>query len=324
MSDVLDAFCPFYMRVNASGQITRLGPSLAKVLGPVVGVEFLQICGVTRPAHVKSISDMAEHAGGKISFYLRDHPDIRMKSLICYDQELDAYVLNPSFGIGVQTAIGRFGLTMTDFTTTDMVPELLYLIEANQAAMQASKRLTIRLQGAKAVAEEQAHSDTLTGLKNRRALELALDHLSAHGQSFSILQMDLDRFKAVNDTLGHAAGDAVLLHVAKVMRRETRQCDILIRLGGDEFLIILPDLTDDKRLDQLGRALIRGIEAPVFFDGTPCQVSASVGIVTHASEPGSQSGYDDLLIRVDQAVYAAKNAGRGCVRFVSQVYSTIC
>ena len=328
MSEVLSKFCPFFVQVDRRGRIVTLGPSMAKVLGGaadpnITDCDFLDIFEITRPANFTSISSMAQDDGAKLSLCLRAHPDIRMKAALSLDMQSDTFFLSPSFGIGIQAAIGRFGLTMTDFATTDMVPELLYLIEANQAAMQASKRLTIRLQGAKAAAEEQAHSDTLTGLRNRRALDVALDHLIAHRQKFSIIQMDLDRFKAVNDTYGHAAGDAVLTHIAKVMRRETRQCDILVRLGGDEFLIILPDLTDVNRLTQLGQAIISGIEAPVMFDGHMCHVSASLGVVTCSNRMVSDANADDLLVQVDQAVYAAKNAGRGCVRFVSDLLTDV-
>jgi PleD family two-component response regulator len=240
MSDVLSKFCPFFIQIDHAGRIVTLGPSMAKVLGVITDhnfaeCNFLDYFQITRPANFSSISSLVQNDGAKLSLCLRAHSEIRMKATLSHDVQSDMFFLSPSFGIGVQAAIGRFGLTMTDFATTDMVPELLYLIEANQAAMQASKRLTIRLQGAKAAAEEQAHSDTLTGLGNRRALDVALDHLITHRQKFSIIQMDLDRFKAVNDTYGHAAGDAVLTHVAKVMRRETRQCDILVRLGGMNF-----------------------------------------------------------------------------------------
>ena len=320
MSDVLSKFCPFFIQIDHAGRIVTLGPSMAKVLGVITDhnfaeCNFLDYFQITRPANFSSISSLVQNDGAKLSLCLRAHSDIRMKATLSHDVQSDMFFLSPSFGIGVQAAIGRFGLTITDFATTDMVPELLYLIEANQAAMQASKRLTIRLQGAKAAAEEQAHSDTLTGLGNRRALDVALDHLITHRQKFSIIQMDLDRFKAVNDTYGHAAGDAVLIHVAKVMRRETRQCDILVRLGGDEFLILLPDLTDDHRLTQLGQAIISGIEAPVMFDGHMCHVSASLGVVIRSDNMLSDVDSDDLLVQVDHAVYAAKNAGRGCVRF---------
>ena len=190
---------------------------------------------------------------------------------------------------------------------------MLYLIEANQAAMRASRSLTARLQGAKLLAEEQAHSDTLTGLRNRRSLERILDHLAQTNESFSLIQIDLDYFKSVNDTLGHAAGDMILQHVANVLRRETRHDDFLIRMGGDEFLLVIKHLTDQARLMSLSTAVIRGIEEPQEFDGAACQISASLGVLVHAG--GSPWNAADVLHRVDEAVYASKRGGRGQANF---------
>ena len=85
-----------------------------------------------------------------------------------------------------------------------------------------------------------------------------------------MVQIDLYYFKSVNDTLGHAAGDMILQHVANVLRRETRHDDFLIRMGGDEFLLVIKHLTDHARLMSLSTALIRGIEEPQEYDDTPC------------------------------------------------------
>ncbi len=126
-------------------------------------------------------------------------PGYEFEAMLNYE---DGSILSQSFGIALQSAIKRYRLTPQDFAPTDLAPEMLYLIEANQAAMSASRSLTERLQGAKMLAEEQAHSDTLTGLRNRRSLERILDHLAQTNESFSLIQIDLDYFKSVNDTLG--------------------------------------------------------------------------------------------------------------------------
>ena len=126
-------------------------------------------------------------------------PGYEFEAMLNYE---DGSILSQSFGIALRSAIKRYLLTPQDFTPTDLAPEILYLIEANQAAMSASRSLTERLQGAKMLAEEQAHSDTLTGLRNRRSLERILDHLAQTNESFSLIQIDLDYFKSVNDTLG--------------------------------------------------------------------------------------------------------------------------
>ena len=123
-------------------------------------------------------------------------------------------------------------LSGADFPVTDLAVELLFLVEANTAAMEASRHLNLRLQGAKIGAEEQAYTDTLTGLKNRRALEHILARLRITHASFALLRLDLDCFKSVNDTRGHSAGDHVLQQVAHRMVHETRDSDTIARVGG--------------------------------------------------------------------------------------------
>ena len=119
-------------------------------------------------------------------------------------------LLNLSFGIRLIDAVRQHALTDADFAATDMAVEMLYLVEVKQAVMTELRRLNLRLQGAKATAEEQALTDTLTGLRNRRALDVSLPALIGQGVAFGLMHIDLDYFKQVNDTLGHAAGDQVL------------------------------------------------------------------------------------------------------------------
>lgn len=234
--------------------------------------------------------------------------DILCPQHLCFDND----VLITHVGPGLRSVISP---DAAGFCTNELAPEMLYLIEANQAAMSASRSLTERLQGAKMLAEEQAHSDTLTGLRNRRSLERILDHLAQTKESFSLIQIDLEYFKSVNDTLGHAAGDMILQHVANVLRRETRHDDFLIRMGGDEFLLVIKHLTDHARLMSLSKALIRGIEEPQEYDGTPCQISASLGVLVHVG--GTPWEAADVLHRVDEAVYASKHGGRGQANFAA-------
>lgn len=140
--------------------------------------------------------------------------------------------LNLSFGIGVAEAVRRHALTVEDFAATDLTVEMLYLVEAKTAVMDELRNLNRRLQGAKVAAEEQALTDQLTGLRNRRALDLQMKALIRLGASFGLMHIDLDFFKQVNDTLGHAAGDHVLREVARVLTQETRATDMAARVGG--------------------------------------------------------------------------------------------
>jgi diguanylate cyclase (GGDEF)-like protein len=187
---------------------------------------------------------------------------------------------------------------------------MLYLVEAKTAAMEASRRLNLRLQGAKIAAEEQAFTDTLTGLKNRRALDTVLKRLVLGSACFGVMNIDLDFFKAVNDTLGHPAGDHVLQTVAQIMVSETRKTDMVARVGGDEFTIILPAVRNATLMRRVGRRIIDRLEEPIVFNGNDCRISASIGTVWIGEE--DQTSMTDVLSNADLALYASKNAGRSC------------
>lgn len=263
-----DILCPQHLCFDNDGLITHVGPGLRSVISPDADQPLFGLLTILRPLGISDLPSLFAHMGRALSVEIQGHDDLRLRGVDA--RHGDGGVLSLSFGVALQSAIKRYRLTLKDFAPTDLAPEMLYLIEANQAAMSASRSPTERLQGAKMLAEEQAHSDTLTGLRNRRSLERILDHLAQTKESFSLVQIDLDYFKSVNDTLGHAAGDMILQHVANVLRRETRHDDFLIRMGGDEFLLVIKHLTDHARLMSLSTALIRGIEEPQEYDGTPC------------------------------------------------------
>jgi len=279
------------------------------VISPAADQPLFNLLTILRPLGISDLPTLFANTGRALRVEIQGHDDLHLRGVAARHGE--GGVLSLSFGIALQSAIKRYA----GFCTNRSLPEMLYLIEANQAAMSASRSLTACLQGAKMLAEEQAHSDTLTGLRNRRSLERILDHLAQTDESFSLIQIDLDYFKSVNDTLGHAAGDMILQHVANVLRRETRHDDFLIRMGGDEFLLVIKHLIDHARLMSLSKALIRGIEEPQEYDGTPCQISASLGVLVHVDRTPWEAA--DSLHRVDEAVYASKHGGRGQANFAA-------
>lgn len=151
-----------------------------------------------------------------------------------------------------------------------------------------------------------ARSDALTGLANRAAFEEALA-ANATASHVAILYIDLDRFKAVNDTFGHLVGDQLLEVVARRMLREVRTVDLMARLGGDEFAVLCPGCDPDEAV-RIAERIITTVTEPVVVDGHELHVGASVGVAHSAVY------VDDLLRRADDALYDAKNAGRGTVR----------
>ena len=225
--------------------------------------------------------------------------------------------MNLSFGISVVEGVQDYGLNSADFAATDLAIEMLYLVEAKSAAMDASRNLNHRLQGAELAAEKQAATDTLTGFDNRRAADHILAAALAEDSEFSLMFLDLDFFKSVNDTQGHAAGDYVLQEVAKVMRAETRKGDMIARVGGDEFMFLIDGLTKRKKLFEIANRLIRGIEKPIAFEQTQCHISASIGIATRSR--GDPEGLDALMLCSDRALYASKSKGRACATFFEEL-----
>ena len=189
---------------------------------------------------------------------------------------------------------------------------MLYLFEAKSAAMEASRKLNTRLEGARIAAQEQAFTDTLTGLKNRRAFDPVRARLLQTNQPFALVQLDLDYFKAVNDTLGHAAGDFVLQQVAQRLLKETRKKDTIMRVGGDEFVLILAEIGNRETLADFCSRLISAIEKPCMFGNQPCSISASIGAALSVDYP--MPTVAQMMENADIALYAAKDAGRQTYR----------
>jgi len=161
-----------------------------------------------------------------------------------------------------------------------------------------------------------ARQDALTGLANRQALRRALDDalVSAVRRKHrcSMFLLDLDRFKAVNDTLGHPAGDTLLRLVALRLRDVIGEAGQVGRLGGDEFEVVLPNASDKTDLSKLAQGIIDSLSRPYTINGTAVSIGASVGIVTSDYDDRTS---DDLMRDADLALYAAKAAGKGCFRF---------
>ncbi len=164
---------------------------------------------------------------------------------------------------------------------------------------------------------EDSRRDVLTGCGNRayalEALDLELRRADRSGSATSVIMLDLDFFKAINDSYGHLAGDAVLSHVGSVLRQSLRASDIKARYGGEEFLIVLPDTPlSSARLvaESLRRTLA---QAPVSSGEITVGITASLGLT--AATDGEREA-TSLIARADAALYAAKRQGRNCVRVV--------
>lgn len=162
----------------------------------------------------------------------------------------------------------------------------------------------------------QAVTDALTGLLNRRGLQQRLKSALARGadddRRIALLYLDLDGFKRINDSLGHRAGDAVLVHVANLLKTELRPYDALARVGGDEFIALLDSLDHPEDAARVAEKLIERVSVRHQFAGSEITLGGSVGI---ASYPECGQSVHGLMRAADMAMYEAKAAGRGQYRF---------
>jgi len=159
---------------------------------------------------------------------------------------------------------------------------------------------------------EQANFDSLTGLPNRRLfldrLEQEIKKIHRTGRSLALFFLDLDHFKEVNDTLGHAKGDVLLAEVARRIGDCVRETDTVARLGGDEFTLILPEFGEHVHLERIAQDILRTLSMPIELGGgNAAYTGASIGIALYPNDAGNA---DELMKHADQAMYAAKMAGR--------------
>jgi diguanylate cyclase (GGDEF)-like protein/PAS domain S-box-containing protein len=188
-----------------------------------------------------------------------------------------------------------------------------------QRAKELAEARNSELEAAKASIEHNALHDTLTGLPNRRYLDRILSERAAEaaqsGASVALLHIDLDRFKQINDTLGHIAGDAMLVHAADLLRRNLGPGDFVARVGGDEFIVVCSYVGGQNRLIDLARTIVEEMRRPVPYHGHYCRFGASIGI---AAQHGKAVEPMRLMIDADIALYRAKARGKNGFEFFSE------
>jgi diguanylate cyclase (GGDEF)-like protein len=212
-------------------------------------------------------------------------------------------------------ADGKAKITGISWDVTDDV----LMTEQLRSAKALAEAKNGELAEAKDRIEHNALHDPLTGLGNRRMLDKALETLSGARKdglrNIAILHIDLDRFKQINDTLGHAAGDAMLVHASEILRSNVRAGDMVARIGGDEFVVLVTDPPGKSSLTHLCERIIAEMRQPVDYNGFPCRFGVSIGIAVAGDLAIDER---QLLVNADIALYRAKENGRNRCEFFTE------
>lgn len=279
-------------------EILGVNPAFEALTGrpqqQVVGKLATEAYGVTKPPFLDTYAEVAR-SGQSTSFE---------KHFEALDKDFAISVFSPERG--------KFAVVFEDITERK---RLQTLREADHKKLEQQYKDIVQLQEQ---LQEQVRHDPLTGLANRRFLDESLPRemarASREGYPVCFIMFDLDHFKCVNDTHGHAFGDIVLTTVADLLKTNARETDFVCRLGGEEFLMVMPQLSLDKAYQKIDD--IRNvIESTVIaHEGVEAQITVSAGI---AEFPSHATGIDDLIKLADLALYRSKNEGRNRVSIAS-------
>jgi diguanylate cyclase (GGDEF)-like protein len=282
------------------------GEVLGTAVGPgsEVGVMLPQDLSETRWLRERLATE-----GGKACIVGSLHEIDATAPAYLYDAMV-APLRNDAGPIGLMLVANRLG-DVSSFTVDDLQ---LFETVANHAAMALEngqlERSLAQLSSLKEELRHQAFHDPLTGLANRA---LFTDHVERHlrdttGEMPVVLFVDVDDFKLVNDSFGHATGDALLVKIAERLRGCVRADDVAARLGGDEFGILLLDDPQLSRAERIAQRIITAVQAPFSINGKELRVGASIGIATGR---GGAEAPQELLRNADMAMYTAKSRGKG-------------
>ena len=312
---------PMHLVVDASGRILSAGRTIRKVLetDDLVGCQLFDIVQVTKPRGTDSMDKFVKTKLRRMQFKSLGPAGVTLRAVStdCNDDAM--HFISTSIAADFVQVIEALGLKSGDFSPADSTIDLVFSMQMQTSVLNDARQLAQKINQAKVAAERSASTDELTGLANRRALIKELDtwleRMGADGPAFSVMQIDLDRFKLVNDTLGHLAGDTVLLHVAEVLRGVTGANDFVCRIGGDEFVVLLAAGRTHAEISHIARRIIDQISLPIPFEEQVCKIGASVGVTCPFS--GTQSSAE-LLTEADLALYESKRNGRGRYYFFAE------
>ena len=217
--------------------------------------------------------------------------------------------------LGVDVAVNNWNTRIFKKTIVPIISTFVFLAILLGFMYQNSARekLLTQLFNSQSALTQLANNDVLTGLPNRRLLEdrmvQALKEASRAHQMVAVLFLDLDFFKVVNDSHGHLIGDQLLKQTAKRLTALLRAEDTVARIGGDEFVVLLPQVEDEAQVKVTVEKILAELSVPFKIADTVLQISASIGVALY---PTHEENADNLIKCADRAVYSAKRKGRNC------------
>ncbi len=224
----------------------------------------------------------------------------------------DEYYKNPCF----QTKVFQDFIEVINQSYTFRDKEILLLERTLELSSQELNEANKQLKKQNEEIKKLASLDSLTGLSNRYVfnnnLNLALKRAKRYKRKFSVLFIDIDRFKVINDSLGHSIGDVLLKSIAGRLKKCTRECDTIARLGGDEFTILLEEIQTHADAGRTAQKLLDQLSKPYRIEGHELTVTVSIGISTY---PIDAENITELFKNADTAMYQAKDAGRNNYKF---------
>jgi len=281
--------------------------------------------------HVRNVNYIVEHVATvehARRALLDDRYDVFLVDLVL-GEETGMQVLEEA----VQQNIGKPVIILTGALEDDIDGKVMQLgaadfvpkAEATSSLLDRAIRHAIERKASECALAKLVKQDVLTGLGNRKMfedhIEYALARSRRNNTRLGVMFLDLDRFKDVNDSMGHPAGDALLIEIARRLRQTVRECDVVARIGGDEFTILLTDIHGQEDTTKVADKLIEIISLPIVVDGKSLVTSSCIGISLY---PESGSNVRELMQYADTALYESKKRGGGTYQhFTSDMHAQL-
>lgn len=306
---LLKRLFPFFVQFEAgtAGRIIDTGPAIEKIFGkPIIAYEFASHFEITRPSSATNSDEFFMSHSDTVLFISCVHTNARLRGqIVSFDEK--SYLFVGSLLITEAAAIDNNGLKIADFAPHDTTPDIVILHRFREMQVADIGRKSAALQLARSERDmysEEAATDPLTGLFNRRAFWTQSEPIVSRieqGYPAVVLAIDLNGFKQINDEHGHHAGDLVLKEVSRRLLNSVRSTDVIGRIGGDEFAVVLsggPEFGNNGVVDRLYKVL----SVPFVYEGVFYPISASMGAVAVTNT----DSLDKLVSDADIAMYTGK------------------